>query len=118
MCFALCTHRFFRFLDGDIYSILYDEDLVPSVHHDAMPVDSISSLAGPKITVSGRVTTNEIADFFVDYIQNDNLGRIANAHCALADYLPDGVKSPACIKFARSHSTAVDFAKTGVCHVL
>lgn len=104
-------------LDGDIYSILYDTDLIPSAHCDAMPVN-YASVIGPETTVSGLVTTKETADFFVDYIQNDHLGRIANAHCALADCLPDGAKSPACIKLAKLHSTAVDFAKTGRCYAL
>ncbi len=60
-------------LDGDIYTVFYDEDLLPSKSYAAMSVSSTREK--PKITNTELVKTIEIANFFVDYIQNDNLGR-------------------------------------------
>ena len=79
-----------------------------------MSVTSASIQDKPKTTSTDLVTAEEVANFFVDYIQNDNLGRIANAHLALSDFLPLGAKSTECIELANLHSTAVDFAKTGI----
>jgi RNA-dependent RNA polymerase len=46
------------------------------------------------------------------YIRNDRLGQIASAHQAHADL--KGIYAPECLTLASLHSTAVDFAKTGV----
>jgi RNA-dependent RNA polymerase len=53
-----------------------------------------------------------MGNFYVDYIKNDNLGRIANAWMAWADF--SGADSHQCLQLAALHSTAVDFAKTGI----
>ncbi|KAJ3189533.1 hypothetical protein HK101_008933 [Irineochytrium annulatum] len=58
------------------------------------------------------VTIDDIKRFFVDYMINDNLGRIANIHLATADKF--GAISDRCLQLAELHSTAVDFSKTGV----
>jgi hypothetical protein len=50
----------------------------------------------------------------VNYIVNNNLGVIDNAHLAWADQLKDGVRHGKCLKLAELHSLAVDFPKTGV----
>ena len=47
------------------------------------------------------------------FIEVDQLGRIANAHLALSDSSPLGVKDPKCIELAKLFSSAVDFPKTG-----
>lgn len=49
-------------------------------------------------------------------MKNDQLGRIANAHLAFAEQeLQSGcTRHPSCQRLAELHSTAVDFAKTGV----
>lgn len=56
----------------------------------------------------------EITSFFVDYVINDNLGMIANAHLVWADKSPVGARCKECIQLAALHSTAVDFCKSGV----
>lgn len=49
---------------------------------------------------------------FVNFVRNDVLGRICNAHMAIADeHGPDDAQ---CIDLARMASRAVDFSKTGV----
>ena len=56
----------------------------------------------------------ELHEFFVDYMVNDNLGQISNAHVVLCDSEPLKARSPKCIELARLFSVAVDFPKTGV----
>lgn len=53
-------------------------------------------------------------EYFTNYILNDSLGIIANAHTAFADREVGKAMSPNCIELARLFSIAVDFPKTGV----
>lgn len=64
--------------------------------------------------VSKTVSTQEISDFFLNYIRNDNLGVIANAHLVWADLSEDGARCKECTQLASLHSMAVDFPKSGV----
>ncbi len=52
-------------------------------------------------------------DFFIEYMNYEMLGRIDNAHLALADQSEELANNPACLKLSELHSHAVDFAKTG-----
>lgn len=54
-------------------------------------------------------------DFFVDYMNFENLGKIDNSHLAKADHSDELALDPDCVKLAEYHSAAVDFAKTGYC---
>ena len=63
----------------------------------------------PKVT--GVVSINDIMEFFVDYVKNDNLGQIANAHLAIVDSLSQNVFDLRCIKFAELHLDAVGKSK-------
>mmetsp|Transcript_21088 Transcript_21088/g.29567 ORF Transcript_21088/g.29567 Transcript_21088/m.29567 type:complete len:579 (-) Transcript_21088:47-1783(-) len=94
-------------LDGDIYWLTWDSDLLPN---HVEPMDYTAS----KPTEVESVSMDHIKEFFVNYIKNDNLGTIANAHLAWADSSPQGVCDPACLRLAALHSIAVDFPKTGV----
>lgn len=97
-------------LDGDDYLIFWDEELVPKIwnakpfHYNPPP---------PKTSV-GEITTEDIIDFFYDYLQNDFLGRIAHAHLAAGDFLDEGIESHICQELVHLHSMAVDYPKTGV----
>lgn len=53
-------------------------------------------------------------EYFAEYIINDSLGIIANAHTAFADKEPSKARSKACIDLAKLFSLAVDFPKTGI----
>ncbi|KAJ9607340.1 hypothetical protein H2200_008413 [Cladophialophora chaetospira] len=96
-------------LDGDDYVVIWDPDLIPqdwnpeAFHYHA-----------PKPVTKDEISTEDIINFFYDYMQNDFLGRIANAHLAAADYLNEGVNSEPCLKLVELHSMAVDYPKTGV----
>ncbi|KAJ5114750.1 RNA-directed RNA polymerase (Sad-1) [Penicillium alfredii] len=96
-------------LDGDDYLVVWDPDLIPRDwfvqpmrYSNQKPPDN-----------DHDVTVDEITTFFVTYMKNDCLPRIAHAHMAWADSLQDGIKEEKCIRLARLHSHAVDYNKTG-----
>jgi RNA-dependent RNA polymerase len=100
-----------------LYFAIWDKDLVPTRSMEpmdyAVPPSSSYECAGG-IGASGEVTAQHISDFFVDYLKNDNLGRICNAHAAFADLSSEGAGCRECIILAELASKAVDFCKTGV----
>lgn len=94
-------------LDGDLYNIIYDEELLPQ--KTAAPAAYIPA---KPVDIGRQVTANDMAKFFVDFMQNDQLGRIATLHQVFADR--DGTFSSNCLLLAELASTAVDFSKSGV----
>jgi RNA-dependent RNA polymerase len=58
--------------------------------------------------------SQEVQEYFTDYLLNDSLGIICNAHTVFADRDPLMARSKECIELARLSSIAVDFPKTGV----
>lgn len=75
---------------------------------------AMNYVAETPITLDRDVEMKDVKDFFVSYIQNDNLGQICSAHVAHADKEPSGIRSEKCLRLAALASTAVDFAKSGV----
>ena len=97
-------------LDGDMYFVLWDQSfIIPKENVD--PMDFPSAVKELKSTI----TENDLAEFVVTYIKNDQLGLIANAHCCEAEINEKGIFSQKCLDLAKMHSEAVDFPKTGVC---
>ncbi|KAL8967052.1 MAG: hypothetical protein Q9183_003093 [Haloplaca sp. 2 TL-2023] len=96
-------------LDGDLYNIIFDDSLMPTKLSE--PADYPTA---PPIDIRREVERSDITDFFVKFMENDQLGRIATLHQTVADQRPDGVFNPDCILLAELHSTAVDFSKTGI----
>lgn len=95
-------------LDGDLYHIIYDPRLTPRMIHD--PAD----YPGVKETLLDRpVTKDDIIDFFLTFMQQDQLGRIATIHQTLADQRLQGTLDDTCLLLAELHSIAVDFSKSG-----
>ncbi|PGH04763.1 hypothetical protein AJ79_06984 [Helicocarpus griseus UAMH5409] len=96
-------------LDGDLYNVIYDETLLPK--YTVAPAEY---LRVEEKKLGRPVTRDDIIDFFVTFMQQDQLGRIATIHQTIADQDPLGTFSPDCLRLAELHSTAVDFSKTGV----
>ncbi|KAG0621598.1 hypothetical protein M758_3G033400 [Ceratodon purpureus] len=96
-------------LDGDLYFVSWNEDLIPPVTDD--PMDYTSPGA---VTLDHPVSIEEIQEFFVKYMVNDSLGVISNAHVVHADSQPAMARSIECRELAKLVSIAVDFPKTGV----
>ena len=113
-------------LDGDDFLAIWDMDLLPR-EWNVEPMD----YSRPPIIKHGRnIGIDDLTTFFVTYMKNDTLSRIAQAHLANADFLEEGVKDEKCrspvpvvadqmlndlsgLKLANLHSMAVDYVKTG-----
>ncbi|KAK8768892.1 hypothetical protein V5799_014649 [Amblyomma americanum] len=101
-------------LDGDEYIVFWDRNLFfPGPNQEPM-------IYGQKVQQqrSEMSLVDGMAKFISDYIKDDNVGVMSNAHLALADKLKDGVFSKQCLSIAAKISTCLDFAKTGVAAVL
>ncbi|KAE8667250.1 RNA-dependent RNA polymerase 1 [Hibiscus syriacus] len=96
-------------LDGDIYFVCWDTDLIPPKQIEPMDYSP-----APSVTLDHEVTIEEVEEYFTNYIVNDSLGIISNAHVAFADREPGKAMSHSCLELAKLHSIAVDFPKTGV----
>jgi len=67
-------------LDGDLYFASWDPDLIPPKVDKPFKYDQDK----PK-TWETEVKMDDIADFMIDFMNNDILGRIDNSHLAFAD---------------------------------
>ncbi len=97
-------------LDGDIFTVIWDDSLIPSSHYPPMLNESTVR----QNAKCAKVTLEDLQNFFVDYMKLDNLGRIATMHLLLADVAPGGPTTEICLRLCELASHAVDFAKTGV----
>ncbi|GFT66361.1 RNA-dependent RNA polymerase 1 [Trichonephila clavipes] len=96
-------------LDGDEYVIMWYDDLVFSK-------DNYSAMDYPPNPEKSHESPIEVADmidFFCTYIQNDNIGVLANAHLAWADVHSQGIFSKVCMDIAKKYPLVLDFAKSG-----
>ncbi len=79
-------------LDGDDFLAIWDKDLLPR-EWNAEPMD----YSRPPMVRHGKdIGIDDLTTFFVTYMKNDTLSRIAQAHLANADYLEEGVKDEKC----------------------
>lgn len=70
-------------LDGDKYFVTWYEKLLPPRRENVDPMDFTSP---DKIVLSRPVEVSDMIQFVSDYIKNDQLGIIANAHLVHADH--------------------------------
>ncbi|XVF85599.1 hypothetical protein PTKIN_Ptkin17bG0129900 [Pterospermum kingtungense] len=96
-------------LDGDVYFVSWDKDLIPPCKFPPMDYGAAQSAL-----LDHDVTIEEVAEYFTNYILNDSLGIISNAHKVFADKKPFKAMSEECIELAKLSSIAVDFPKTGI----
>ncbi|KAM5569729.1 RNA-dependent RNA polymerase 6 [Rosa sericea] len=97
-------------LDGDLYFVTWDENLIPPRKKSWEPMQYEAAEA----KVSGRPVTNQdLIEFFVRNMVNDNLGAICNAHVVHSDRSEYGAFDENCQKLAELAAIAVDFPKTG-----
>ena len=100
-------------LDGDVYFICWDKELINSLSVDQMY--DPGTYTKPTI-LKEKPPTESLPDYFVFYLERDVLGKLANLHLALCDQFGrDGPKEPDCLTLAHLQSIAVDFAKHGEC---
>ncbi len=68
----------------------------------------------PPVDIGRAVKMSDMTNFFIQFMESDQLGRIAVLHRILADQKDLGTLDDECIILAEMHSTAVDFSKTGI----
>ena len=95
-------------LDGDLFDISQNALLFPPSWESPDAYDTVRPVD------SGQCTIDDISQFFLDFILNDNLGQICTRHAIIADQSKLGVKDENCVKLSRLASQAVDFPKTGL----
>lgn len=96
-------------LDGDIYNVIWDTE--------ARPIRTFEPADYPRVqpvNIQRRVEADDMTTFFIDFMQNDRLGVIANRHMIVADQRNEGTSHADCRRLAEFHSIAVDFSKTGI----
>jgi RNA dependent RNA polymerase len=98
-----------RDLDGDLYNIIWDSACKPT--HTCIPADYPRQVPQD---IGREVTREDMTDFFIKFMETDQLGRIATSHQVLADQRSQGTSDPDCKMLAELHSTAVDFSETGI----
>lgn len=96
-------------LDGDLYNVIYDRRLRPRQTYVAAQYPRLSPKELPR-----PVTANDMSDFFVTFMETDQLGMLCNVHMQLADQREEGTLDRDCVGIAAMASTAVDFSKTGI----
>ncbi|KAL2828374.1 RNA dependent RNA polymerase-domain-containing protein [Aspergillus pseudoustus] len=96
-------------LDGDLYNVIWDPDAVPTQIFAPADYPRVNP-----IDIGRPVKREDMAEFFIDFMQSDRLGVIATKHMILADQMEIGTSHSECKKLAELHSTAVDFSKSGV----
>ena len=98
-------------LDGDMFGVIWDEQLVPPKAREFDPEDYSKIQRSGVKAETGRGSE---ADFIIKVMSNSLLGKIAHQYLSIVDLKPDGAADELAIKLARNQSLAVDFPKTGV----
>lgn len=98
-------------LDGDVYMVIWDEQLVNAVKNVEQP-------ASPESVVQIRQDNAQLDGFYdhlTHYMKNDTLGELSNLHVAMCDQSPEGPKGKEAMEVAAMISVQVDFAKHSEC---
>ncbi|RMX75539.1 hypothetical protein D0869_11526 [Hortaea werneckii] len=96
-------------LDGDLYNVIFDRRLIPEITYYAADYARVKP-----VELNRPVNTQDMSDFFVKFMETDQLGMLCNVHMQIADQKDAGTFSPECLKLADMASTAVDYSKTGI----
>ncbi|XP_042910269.1 uncharacterized protein [Parasteatoda tepidariorum] len=101
-------------LDGDEYVIIWHPDLIFQ-RDNCKPMNYPPNEEKKHV---GTITVREMVNFLSKYIQNDNIGVMANAYLAWADWHNRGIFSKVCSEIAQKYPRALDFAKSGTTEYL
>ncbi|KAH9723582.1 RNA-dependent RNA polymerase 1 [Citrus sinensis] len=95
--------------DGEIYFVCWDHDRIPPLQFQPT-----AYTPAPEKILARDVTIEDVEEYFADYIVNDSLGIICNAHVVYAYSEPDKAMSNRCPDLVKLSSIVGDFSKTGV----
>ena len=100
-------------LDGDQYLVLWGDEFLPPKRDTLAATHESSAIASKASKDDNEVYPHELVDFFMNYIFDDKLSTIADAHTYWADQSDLGVFDERCLELAKAHDIAVDAPKTG-----
>ncbi|EJD54735.1 RdRP-domain-containing protein [Auricularia subglabra TFB-10046 SS5] len=95
--------------DGDEYVVMK-----PAYMRPPEPAAPAMYKNSPRQDIGRRYRKEDLLKVVPDFINNDQLPRIAATWLRIADISPQGVYDPRCLKLSALHSIAVDFPKTGI----
>jgi hypothetical protein len=87
-------------LDGDLYNVIWSPSLVPEGTWAAADYPKATT-----VELDREVNRKDMSDFFVTFMESDQLGMLCTAHLKIADQRPMGVLDEDCIKLAGMAST-------------
>ncbi len=70
-------------LDGDIYFVCWEKSILDNLSLDTN--SNPPAQYSKPTTMSERPDSENIADYFIFYLERDVLGKLANLHLALCD---------------------------------
>ena len=89
------------------------KELIP-VNKNSTAMDYSDPKKRKLVDKHAKIETSMIQDFFLEFLLNNNLGVISNAHLVQWDRSSNSLSDPRLRKLARLASIAVDYAKSGV----
>ncbi|KAJ8648443.1 hypothetical protein MRB53_001466 [Persea americana] len=96
-------------LDGDLYIVSWDPLLLPP-----RQIPPMEYMPAPTTTLDHDVQIEEVMEYFADFMVNNSVGVISNAHLVWSDKELLMAESDPCKELAIQSSIAFDYAKTGV----
>ncbi|KAH9850349.1 RdRP-domain-containing protein [Lenzites betulinus] len=96
-------------VDGDEFLVIKDPTLLPTMCESPAKYDAVA----PR-DIGRPSNVNDICDFFVEYMQSDVMGLVADQHLIIADQSKYGTRDDDCMKLALLCNQAVDYPKNGV----
>ena len=98
-------------LDGDHFSVIWDENLVPPNNFSSCQYSKLSKEDNQRENV---INVSLIANWFTDFMANNILGRIAHRHLALCDIQDKGAHDNLAIELAKCHAQAINYPETRI----
>ncbi|KAH6930134.1 hypothetical protein HPB50_010396 [Hyalomma asiaticum] len=96
-------------LDGDEYVVIWEKCLFfPGPNRTPMNFSDRNPEPDKE-----EITIEDMIQFMCNYIKNDSIGILSNAHLAWADQEREGIHSQKCLSIAEKISICLDFAKNG-----
>lgn len=97
-------------LDGDLYYVIWDTNVVPK--NLQIPGDKVVTVQTRESESLQICNTHEsMMQFYCDYVSNNQLGIIANAHLAVADQF--NMRHPKSVELAKYVAAETDAPKKG-----
>ncbi|XP_077499924.1 uncharacterized protein LOC144110727 isoform X2 [Amblyomma americanum] len=96
-------------LDGDEYIVIWEPCLFFPGNNQT-PMTFSDRNPDPE---NKEITIEDMIQFLCNYIKNDSIGILSNAHLAWADQEREGIYSRRCLALAEKISVCLDFAKNG-----